>query len=457
MAPTPPSQAGKFKPRKAVKKVPIPTPGAAGEAAGAPTSGSNNGQRFTGSTSGGGGGGRGGGRGGRGRGREGRGRGREAGRGRGPQPQGQVFFTAGAGGGASSSSGPKSTLASKVKAARAANAAKANASANSAMLRATGAVQVKRDNESQEEVVGEMEEGVGFAAQNNEAARKIKEEVDRGNAGEFELEESNVPVRATPARKGAHDVETFEYDSDSSKEEAAASRRQKGNQRNKKVPPLVLPYPGSSASVGTGGTLRPVFYPGEGYNVVSDKDNVAPSKYAHMTAPVVTVDSVGMSPFVDTANTDSARVEQNSWFLVQLPTRLPKVVQQSDDTNNENDDADGPMDVSDAQQQKQNPAAATSEVRNNAIQTESFDNALSSAKPGRIGRMLVYKSGKTVLVLEGTHIGDPPVRLNVTEGLTCGFRQQAVSIDTQQSEFVSLGDVQKTIVATPDLTGAFVE
>jgi hypothetical protein len=48
------------------------------------------------------------------------------------------------------------------------------------------------------------------------------------------------------------------------------------------------------------------------------------------------------------------------------------------------------------------------------------------------------------------------VRLNVTEGLTCGFRQQAVAIDTHESEFVALGDVQKTIVATPDLNGAFV-
>jgi hypothetical protein len=47
------------------------------------------------------------------------------------------------------------------------------------------------------------------------------------------------------------------------------------------------------------------------------------------------------------------------------------------------------------------------------------------------------------------------MRLNVSEGLTCGFRQQAVAIDTEESEFVSLGDVQKTIVATPDLNGAF--
>jgi hypothetical protein len=44
----------------------------------------------------------------------------------------------------------------------------------------------------------------------------------------------------------------------------------------------------------------------------------------------------------------------------------------------------------------------------------------------------------------------------VTEGLSCGFRQQAVAIDTEDGEFVALGDVQKTIVATPDLDRAFV-
>jgi hypothetical protein len=244
-----------------------------------------------------------------------------------------------------------------------------------------------------------------------EAARKIKEEADRNN-GDFELEDNTVmPTRNTTASlKKGHGMETFQYDSDSSKEEAAASSRQKGFQRNKKVPPLVLPYPGSSASVGTGGTLRPVFYPGEGYNLVPDKDNVPASKYAHMTAPVVTVDSVGMSPFVDIANTDSLRVEQNSWFLVQLPTRLPLVTQESDDTTKvgNNDEENGPMDVADAPQPQQ-PTAAKPDVRNASVQTESFDNALSSAKPGRIGRMLVYKSGKTVLILEGTHIGDPPV------------------------------------------------
>jgi hypothetical protein len=408
MAPPPPSQAGKFKPRKAVKKVPIATPGSA--AAGGS---SNNDQRGSsaphGSPRGGGGRGR-----GRGDGAGGRGRGR------GPQPQGQVFFTAGAagGGGASggSSSSPKNTLANKVKAARAANAAKANATANSAMQRATGAVQVKRENETQEEVVGTMEEGVGFTAQNSEAAQKIKAEAANRANGEFELEEDNnnaPPTRSTiTSKKSIHGMETFQYDSDSSEEEAAASSRQKGSQRNNIVPPLCLPYPGSSASVGIGGSARPVFYPGEGYNLLPDKDNVPPTKYGHMTAPVTTVDPVGMSPFVDIGNTDSLRVEQDSWFLVQLPTRLPRVVQQSDDTNTgnvNNDNNSGPMDVSDAQQQQPVPTAATADVRTAPVQTTSFDNVLSSAKPGRIGRMLVYKSGKTVLVLEGKHIGDPPV------------------------------------------------
>lgn len=47
------------------------------------------------------------------------------------------------------------------------------------------------------------------------------------------------------------------------------------------------------------------------------------------------------------------------------------------------------------------------------------------------------------------------IRLNVSEGLSCGFGQQVVSIDKDRSEFVVLGNAQKTVVVTPDLDRAF--
>ena len=46
--------------------------------------------------------------------------------------------------------------------------------------------------------------------------------------------------------------------------------------------------------------------------------------------------------------------------------------------------------------------------------------------------------------------------MNVSEGLSCGFLQQAVAIDLENGgDYVPLGAVQRTVVITPDLKGAF--
>ena len=44
--------------------------------------------------------------------------------------------------------------------------------------------------------------------------------------------------------------------------------------------------------------------------------------------------------------------------------------------------------------------------------------------------------------------------MNVTEGLPCGFVQQVVAIDTEESTYIPLGDVKKTVVMTPDVGSA---
>lgn len=44
--------------------------------------------------------------------------------------------------------------------------------------------------------------------------------------------------------------------------------------------------------------------------------------------------------------------------------------------------------------------------------------------------------------------------MNVTEGLPCGLVQQAVAIDTEESTYIPLGDVNKTVVVTPDVASA---
>jgi hypothetical protein len=44
----------------------------------------------------------------------------------------------------------------------------------------------------------------------------------------------------------------------------------------------------------------------------------------------------------------------------------------------------------------------------------------------------------------------------IHEGLQCGFRQEAVSIDPEEGTFVPLGDVTKSLIVTPDVERAFV-
>ena len=45
--------------------------------------------------------------------------------------------------------------------------------------------------------------------------------------------------------------------------------------------------------------------------------------------------------------------------------------------------------------------------------------------------------------------------MNVSEGLPCGFVQQAVAIDTEEGNYLTLGAVKKTVVVTPDIDQAF--
>ena len=43
----------------------------------------------------------------------------------------------------------------------------------------------------------------------------------------------------------------------------------------------------------------------------------------------------------------------------------------------------------------------------------------------------------------------------IHEGLQCGFRQEAVSIDPEEAAFVPLGEVKKSLIVTPDVERAF--
>ena len=124
------------------------------------------------------------------------------------------------------------------------------------------------------------------------------------------------------------------------------------------------------------------------------------------------------SPFVDIKDERAMKWEENGWFLVQLPTRLPKTVK-DESPEPESADSDSahlagataaPDAVTSNQPTLTSAAAelATTQVTLPPVQTDRFDNNLTTAVPGRLGKIIVYKSGKTVLVLEGPS-GKPKV------------------------------------------------
>ena len=49
------------------------------------------------------------------------------------------------------------------------------------------------------------------------------------------------------------------------------------------------------------------------------------------------------------------------------------------------------------------------------------------------------------------------IRMDVSEGLSCSFEQQAVLIDHESYRYVKMGQVHKTAVVTPDLDEAFLK
>jgi hypothetical protein len=92
---------------------------------------------------------------------------------------------------------------------------------------------------------GEMKRESALRAQTMKPL-KIKEEADRGNAVDFELEENNVPVRATRHEREVTVWKCLQYDSDLGVRKKLLVR-QKGRSVQEST---VLPYPGSSASCG---------------------------------------------------------------------------------------------------------------------------------------------------------------------------------------------------------------
>lgn len=174
------------------------------------------------------------------------------------------------------------------------------------------------------------------------------------------------------------------YDTDSSEEEE--SRRRK-NAKEFIMPPLELPL----KDVDTQSSSET-----EKLRARQAGDYLEPVR--SNPASIVGNDTDSRSsPFASLEEGESSN--QDDWFLVQLPTRLPPLRKKVDENATT-------MDVDEDEERKKitatdEPTSAYSEVVTHPVAPGGFDNALLSAAPGRIGKMVVYKSGKTVLVMEG--------------------------------------------------------
>lgn len=411
--PQPPAQAGKFKPRKPPPKKPsassvIITPGVTASVSATPnTSGASsnresNRESTTGSS---GRGGRGGGnaRGGRGRGRGGRM----------PIPQGRVFFT-----GIEAPQHQQQQSSTAMKAAAAGSKSK----------------------EGEEIIVGEISgEGVGAAAIAKAAAGT---NLDGGRfydddrwGGPYDNEATSSTTTNLPPT-----AYTYISSSDDDQEDDSTKLPPPKNRYRATMPiSLCPPTPAKKNNSSRNDEVDE--------DVLSKLDTIHKEQDPPMTSPFVEgKDGLTSSP----------------WILFKFPTRLPRINPRCTVTtiqeSYEPADAVSSSSVLDdtAQDEMMILEDDNTKAASNVSSATPYDDTLKDVTAGHYGKLQVYKSGKTVLVLGSSEQPNNVVRMLVMDGIHPTFHQQVVCIDQKEKTFIPIGEVQRTAVVIPDIDEAFV-
>jgi hypothetical protein len=89
------------------------------------------------------------------------------------------------------------------------------------------------------------------------------------------------------------------------------------------------------------------------------------------------------------------------------------------------------------------PGAAGASVKAESKEEETEDSHLQ--QEGKIGRLLIYKSGKVKM-----KVGD--ILMDVSSGSECSFLQDLVVVDSNNKQAFVMGSVQKRMVCVPNLT-----
>ncbi|KAK9721887.1 hypothetical protein K7432_003072 [Basidiobolus ranarum] len=135
-------------------------------------------------------------------------------------------------------------------------------------------------------------------------------------------------------------------------------------------------------------------------------------------------------------------------FYFQFPSQLPTLETLNGDKLESND-----MDV-DMTLVKQEPTDAENVdavVKKEVVETEADaatvpePSSEEKGKPeGLMGKLLVYKSGKTQI-----KIGD--IIFDISPGSDCGFLQNIVAVDSDNKQAFVMGNVHKRFISTPNI------
>lgn len=158
------------------------------------------------------------------------------------------------------------------------------------------------------------------------------------------------------------------------------------------------------------------------------------------------IDPPYYAPFLPSSTSrDEKFKESKFWMLFKFPTRIPPL-----DTDSSLQGRKMKSNVN-AEEEVENgtPDTALFAGSDERAPSTQYDDAMKDIAPGRYGKIVIYKSGKAVLVI-GENEGSQ-VKMIVNEGIQCGFYQQAVSINASNAEYVPVGEVTKSFVVTPDI------
>jgi RNA polymerase III RPC4 len=385
--PPPTQQAGKFKPRKPAKKIHVggvvPEP-----VTSTSTTGTQQGGRQNRTA-------RHGGRFGNGRNAMGRGFGRGS---RAPIPQGRAFFTApqvvpvGTAANQNRQQQPQPMTVTSTD-------TTANNTTGTTAAPPTIQTQSRRkrnDNNNtgvdDEEIVGTLEEGVGFSLDiSNENKSSRNENNSKGsNATASNLERALLGTgKISQVYQGPNGCV---YDSDSSTDEDDIAQNEINGitMRNVGVQrPLTLPFSSTNSTKKDGDVASIDLNNGNTINAGT------------------TLETKKSLTFLNT--------KQDGYFLVQLPTRLPTgiVTPNSNNTDINTGTNDSHHHSNDPMGSGSDPEVRIVEpltVATPSSESNAFDNVLLQHKqPGRIGKLLIYQSGKTILRIDSPNNTSDPV------------------------------------------------